>query len=167
MKTRSALTTNQRSLTLLICGSVLGILVAVSDPYVSVTDDTTVVAWVNDTAIGKAQYSQALALYSQEKRSPTNPQDRTLILERLIEEELLVQKAITDGALRNDLDVRQRTLQTMLDSIQSESIARYGDDGESSYSAVADYIEQLRDDAVITWIVEPSTETPVTKQVEQ
>ena len=167
MKTRSALTTNQRSLTLLICGSVLGILVAVSDPYVSVTDDTTVVAWVNDTAIGKAQYSQALALYSQEKRSPTNPQDRTLILERLIEEELLVQKAITDGALRNDLDVRQRTLQTMLDSIQSESIARHGNDGESSYSAVADYIEQLRDDAAITWIVEPTTETPATKQVEQ
>ena len=88
MKTRSALTTNQRSLILLICGSVLGILVAVNDPYVSVIDDSTVVAWVNDIPIGKAQYSQALALYSQEKRSPTNPQDRTLILERLIEEEL-------------------------------------------------------------------------------
>jgi len=32
---------------------------------------------------------------------------------------------------------------------------------------VADYVEQLRDDAAITWIVEPSTETPVTKQVAQ
>jgi len=126
-----------------------------------------VVAWVNGTAIGKIQYIQALELLSLERRSPINDQDRSLILNRLIEEELLVQKAIQDGALRNDLDVRQRTLQTMLDSIQSESIARYGDDGESSYSAVADYIEQLRDDAVITWIVEPSTETPVTKQVEQ
>ena len=140
---------------------------AVSGPYRSLTHDNTVVAWVNGTAIGKIQYIQALELLSLERRSPINDQDRSLILNRLIEEELLVQKAIQDGALRNDLDVRQRTLQTMLDSIQSESIARYGDDGESSYSAVADYIEQLRDDAVITWIVETSTETPVTKQVEQ
>ncbi|MFQ3264107.1 MAG: hypothetical protein ACI8WL_001464 [Polaribacter sp.] len=157
MKTRSALTTNQRSLTLLICGSVLGILVAVSDPYVSVTDDTTVVAWVNDTAIGKAQYSQALALYSQEKRSPTNPQDRTLILERLIEEELLVQKAITDGALRNNLGIRQRTLQTMLDSIQSESIATNGTNAESNGKALQGYIEQLRHTATIKWLNQQPT----------
>jgi hypothetical protein len=140
---------------------------AVSGPYRSLTHDNTVVAWVNGTAIGKIQYIQALELLSLERRIPINDQDRSLILNRLIEEELLVQKAIQDGALRNDLDVRQRTLQTMLDSIQSESIARYGDDGEASYSAVADYIEQLRDDAVITWIVETSSETPVTKQVEQ
>ena len=157
----------QQSFTLLLVGAAVGTLMAVSGSYRSLTHDNTVVAWVNGTAIGKIQYIQALELLSLERRSPINDQDRSLILNRLIEEELLVQKAIQDGALRNDLDVRQRTLQTMLDSIQSESIARYGDDGESSYSAVADYIEQLRDDAVITWIVETSTETPVTKQVEQ
>ena len=144
MKSIPGLTTNQRSLTLLICGSVLGILVAVSDPYVSVTDDTTVVAWVNDTAIGKAQYSQALALYSQEKRSTASAQDRTLVLDRLIEEELLVQKAISDGALRNNLSVRQRTLQTMLDSIQSDVIAANGTNTASSDKALEGYIEQLR-----------------------
>ena len=119
MKSIPGLTTNQRSLTLLICGSILGILVAISDPYVSVTDDTTVVAWVNDTAIGKAQYNQALALYSQEKR--------------------------------------QRTLQTMLDSIQSESIATNGTNAESNGKALQGYIEQLRHTATIKWLNQQPT----------
>jgi len=163
MKSTLGLTTNQRSLTLLICGSILGILVAVSDPYVSVSDDTTVVAWVNDTAIGKAQYSQALALYSQEKRSPAKAKDRTLVLERLIEEELLVQKAVNDGALRNNLSVRQRTLQTMLDSIQSDAVATNGSNTESSDKALEGYIEQLRNNATIEWLSPPS----IVKQVRQ
>jgi hypothetical protein len=156
MKSIPGLTPNQRSLTLLICGSILGILVAISDPYVSVTDDTTVVAWVNDTAIGKAQYNQALALYSQEKRSAASAQDRTLVLDRLIEEELLVQKAISDGALRNNLSVRQRTLQTMLDSIQSDVVAANGTNTASSDKALKGYIEQLRTNATIEWLNSPS-----------
>jgi hypothetical protein len=156
MKRIPELTTNQRSLTLLICGSILGILVAISDPYVSVTDDTNVVAWVNDTAIGKAQYNQALALYSQEKRSSASAQDRTLVLDRLIEEELLVQKAISDGALRNNLSVRQRTLQTMLDSIQSDVVAANGTNTASSDKALEGYIEQLRTNATIEWLNSPS-----------
>ena len=163
MKSPLGLTTNQRSLTLLICGSILGILVAVSDPYVSVSDDTTVVAWVNDTAIGKAQYSQALALYSQEKRSPANAKDRTLVLDRLIEEELLVQKAVNDGALRNNLSVRQRTLQTMLDSIQSDAVAANGSNAELSDKALEGYIEQLRNNATIEWLSPPS----IVKQARQ
>ena len=163
MKSTLGLTTNQRSLTLLICGSILGILVAASDPYVSVSGDTTVVAWVNDTAIGKAQYSQALALYSQEKRSPANAKDRTLVLDRLIEEELLVQKAVNDGALRNNLSVRQRTLQTMLDSIQSDAVAANGSNAESSDKALEGYIEQLRNNATIEWLSPPS----IVKQVRQ
>lgn len=163
MKSTLGLTTNQRSLTLLICGSILGILVAASDPYVSVSDDTTVVAWVNDTAIGKAQYSQALALYSQEKRSPANAKDRTLVLDRLIEEELLVQKAVNDGALRNNLSVRQRTLQTMLDSIQSDAVATNGSNTELSDKALEGYIEQLRNNATIEWLSPPS----IVKQARQ
>ena len=163
MKSTLGLTTNQRSLTLLICGSILGILVAASDPYVSVSGDTTVVAWVNDTAIGKAQYSQALALYSQEKRSPANAKDRTLVLDRLIEEELLVQKAVNDGALRNNLSVRQRTLQTILDSIQSDAVAANGSNAESSDKALEGYIEQLRTNATIEWLSPPS----IVKQARQ
>jgi|TARA_B110000444_G_scaffold181938_1_gene170771 hypothetical protein len=157
MKKSATLTTNQRSLTLLICGSILGILIALSGSYASVTEDNTVIAWVNDTAIGRLQYSQALALYSQEKRGPTNAQDRALILERLIEEELLVQKAIMDGALRNNLGVRQRTLQTMLDSIQSESIATNGNNAEATGKALEGYIEQLRHTANIEWLNQKPT----------
>jgi|TARA_B100000768_G_scaffold22292_1_gene19845 hypothetical protein len=157
MKKSAALTTNQRSLTLLVCGSILGILIALSGPYASVTEDNTVIAWVNDTAIGRSQYSQALTLYSQEKRGPTNAQDRALILERLIEEELLVQKAIMDGALRNNLGVRQRTLQTMLDSIQSKSMATNGNNAEATGKALEGYIEQLRHTANIEWLNQKPT----------
>jgi hypothetical protein len=64
MKSIPGLAINQRSFILLICGSILGIFVAISDSYASVTDDTTVVAWVNGTAIGITQYNQALVLYS-------------------------------------------------------------------------------------------------------
>ena len=157
MKKSATLTTNQRSLTLLICGSILGILIALSGSYASVTEDNTVIAWVNDTAIGRSQYSQALTLYSQEKRGPTNAQDRALILERLIEEELLVQKAIMDGALRNNLGVRQRTLQTMLDSIQSKSMATNGNNAEATGKALEGYIEQLRHTANIEWLNQKPT----------
>jgi len=93
----------------------------------------------------------------------SNAKDRTLVLDRLIEEELLVQKAVNDGALRNNLSVRQRTLQTMLDSIQSDAVAANGSNAESSDKALEGYIEQLRTNATIEWLSPPS----IVKQARQ
>jgi len=44
-------TAKQQSLTLLLVGAAVGILMAVSGPYRSLTQDNAVVAWVNGTAI--------------------------------------------------------------------------------------------------------------------
>ena len=62
-----------------------------------------------------------------------------------------------DGALRNNLGVRQRTLQTMLDSIQSESIATNGNNAEATGKALEGYIEQLRHTANIEWLNQKPT----------
>ena len=62
-----------------------------------------------------------------------------------------------DGALRNNLGVRQRTLQTMLDSIQSKSMATNGNNAEATGKALEGYIEQLRHTANIEWLNQKPT----------
>ena len=86
-------------------------------------------------------------------------EDRELILDRLIEEELLVQQAISSGALRSDLNVRQRTLQTMLDAIQSTSAFSTAEKSQTQSFALDYYLQQLRDSASIEWLNQSKAET--------
>jgi len=85
--------------------------------------------------------------------------DGQLILDRLIEEELLVQQAISTGALRSDLNVRQQTLQTMLDAIQSPSAFSAAEKSQTQSFAVDYYLQQLRDSASIEWPNQSKAET--------
>ncbi len=58
--------------------------------------DATVVASVNGSRLELDEYHRALRLFASEKRSAITTDDRSLILERMIEEELLLQYGRTD-----------------------------------------------------------------------
>ncbi len=139
--------TNHRGLILLGSGALLGIFLALITPYWTSFQDQDVIASVNNSLIDQRQYHQALLLFSQEKRQMVTDTDRLLVLNKLIEEELLVQYAISIGALRKDPIIRQRTLQTLLDTLQNQS---FNGTQTVQNATLKDYISQLRENATIT-----------------
>jgi hypothetical protein len=139
--------TNHRGLILLGSGALLGIFLALITPYWTSFQDQDVIASVNNSLIDQLQYHQALLLFSQEKRQMVTDKDRLLVLNKLIEEELLVQYAISIGALRKDPIIRQRTLQTLLDTLQNQS---FNGTQTVQNATLKDYISQLRENATIT-----------------
>ncbi|HAZ80966.1 MAG TPA: hypothetical protein DCX08_13640 [Porticoccaceae bacterium] len=128
-------------------GALLGIFLALITPYWTSFQDQDVIASVNNSLIDQRQYHQALLLFSQEKRQMVTDKDRLLVLNKLIEEELLVQYAISIGALRKDPIIRQRTLQTLLDTLQNQS---FNGTQTVQNATLKDYISQLRENATIT-----------------
>ena len=102
-----------------------------------------------------AEYQRAVRLFSSEKRSAITPADRALILERMIEEELLLQYGIESGLVRNNHRVRAEVMRAVTSSLMAdlESSAAVRDgtpDREADRNArLADYLAQLRDSATI------------------
>ena len=116
--------------------------------------DESVVARVNGTPLESAEYQRALHLFASEKRSAINGSDRSLILERMIEEELLVQYGVKVGLVRTSAAVRSEVLQSVMAGLTVEFEAR-GDDGRDPGrdrdDRLAEYLGQLRDAATIRW----------------
>ena len=148
----------KRTLISVILGSVTGMLMAFSNPFSGQLDNSIIVT-INDVGISKTEYLRAASLFDQDKRGAMTEDDGQLILDRLIEEELLVQQAISTGALRSDLNVRQQTLQTMLDAIQNPSAFSAAEKSQTQSFAVDYYLQQLRDSASIEWLNQSKAET--------
>ena len=129
-------------------GILLGVLSAVSDqrnePYLS----PTAVASVNHQQIRLAEYRRALGLFASDKREPLTEDDRSLVLQRLIDEELLIQHGITSGLIRTDMAVRSAALESVLAGLMIEIEASSGDGAEQ---ALTDYLAHLRATANIQW----------------
>jgi hypothetical protein len=116
----------RRALLLLAIGSVIGIVsgvtVAFRDPGRAprvLPDDA--IALVNGRAIREEEYARALALLAADKRTEITDADRAHVLNRFIEEELLVQGGITIGLVHSHPAVRQAMTRAMLASIVAES----------------------------------------------
>ena len=124
----------------------------------------TVVARVNGTDIQLGEYNRALRLFASEKRDPINNHDRKLVLERMVEEELLVQYGVATGLVRNDRGVRTAVLQTMLTGLMVEVDAREiasenpttGMIKTTHDTQLREYLEQLREVATLRWTVADS-----------
>ena len=124
----------------------------------------TVVARVNNVDIHRTEYEKALTLYVSEKRYPLTDKDRTLVLERLIEEELLTQHGLSMGFVRSDRALRMKVIQSLIKGVTVEYEARAQGIGSSEDmsnantlsgslqdAALREYVEQLRDAASIRW----------------
>lgn len=66
-----------------------------------------VVAVVNGAPVRSADYRRAVAALAADRRDPLGDADRRFVLERLVDEELLVQRALELGLARHDRRVRK------------------------------------------------------------
>jgi hypothetical protein len=87
-----------------------------------------------------------LKLVAEGKNSPLTSNDRNLVLERLIQEELLVQRAIANNLLRTDLKVRTAVLQSVLAGLDIQARAEADTNDGSGLRA---YLVELRNSADI------------------
>ncbi len=143
----------------------LGAVVGISMGFINVTQwikqealPHTVVAQVNHMNILRVEYEKALTLLDSEKRDPLTDNDRALVLERLIEEELLVQHGLSVGLMRSDRRLRVVMIESLIEGVSVEYQATQGTefsadnkvDGVSQDTILRDYVEQLRNTANIS-----------------
>ena len=168
---------DRRSLRRLALGAILGIGFGWLTAAGWIGTDklpNTVIARVNDTNIRLVEYQRALRLYASEKREPVTDYDRELLLERMIEEELLLQHGAASALARGDRGVRTTVMRSILAGLmveleaEAEGVAEKSDNSKTgtaiSVGEVADatdtardnllrdYLDQLRDAASIEWV---------------
>ena len=112
---------------LLLLASIIGTLLAIysimdsNKNYSSLPDN--VVAVVNDKIIPSERYQTVIQLIKNDKRDDLTDIDRKMALERIIEEELLVQYAYQNGFLEADDLLRKSIVRSVVDSIAEQSIS--------------------------------------------
>ncbi len=99
------------------------------------------VASVNGTAIRAADYERAVSALSQDRREPLDLDDRRFVLDRLVDEELLVQRGVELGLLRHDRKVRGDLVAAMIEAVVTEAqhTAPTPDDVRRFYDENRDY----------------------------
>ncbi len=153
--------TGHHSLKLLLCGACVGLLLgglaAVSklggDPL-----SDSIVAEVNGVPLPADEYQRALSLFGSEKRGPVSDRDRALVLERMIEEELLLQHGVASGVMRWHNKAREEALKSILAGLVIELEA--GDSAEAGLASrgpvhdvlLAEYLGRLRAISTIRWL---------------
>jgi len=98
------------------------------------------VARVNGTPIRSEEYERLLAALASDRRAPLADEDRRRVLDRLIEEELLVQHALALGLARSDRRVRADLVSAVLGSLAAASDGYQPGDAE-----VREFYESQRD----------------------
>lgn len=112
---------------LLLLASIIGTLLAIysimdsNKNYSSLPEN--VAAMVNDKIIPSERYQTVIQLIKNDKRDDLTDIDRSMALERIIEEELLVQYAYQNGFLEADDLLRKSIVRSVVDSIAEQSIS--------------------------------------------
>jgi len=88
------------------------------------------VARVNETLIRTEEYERLLAALESDRRTPLGDEDRARVLDRLIEEELLVQHALALGLARSDRRVRADLVSAVLGSLAAATDGYEPDEDE-------------------------------------
>ena len=78
-------------------------------------------AKIEDTSIPMEKYLTQLDGLAKDKRSPITQKDKEYVLERMIEEELLIKRALDLGMLDNNPMARGTIVQQMIKTIISEN----------------------------------------------
>lgn len=74
------------------------------------------VAWVGEAVVSRSAFESALALVERDGRPGASDQERRRILERLIDEELLLQQGLALGLPRSDRKLRNDIVAAVLDA---------------------------------------------------
>jgi len=109
--------------TILVLGILLGIFLASASLIKRVNFEITEdwVANIEGVKITREKYLLQLEGLRTDKRSPLSKEDREYILERMIEEELLIKRALDMGMLRTNPMARGTVVQQMINQIISEN----------------------------------------------
>jgi len=78
------------------------------------------VARVNGEVIRRDEYQRVLDALAQDKRTPLDDAERRRVLDRLIDEELLVQRGVELGLARHDGKIRKDLTNAVIDSVIAE-----------------------------------------------
>ena len=101
---------SRRAGILLSLGAALGLALAAASLFAPPGGDAAlsadIVARVNGVTIRRDNYLRAVAALGSDRRNPIDDADRRLVLDRLIDEELLVQHALALGLAVSDRRVR-------------------------------------------------------------
>ena len=111
---------SRRAELLLGVGAALGLALAAASLLASPDSDglaEDVVARVNGTSIRRADYLRAVAALAADRRNPLTESDRRHVLDRLIDEELLVQHALALGLAEHDRRVRADLVSAVMGSL--------------------------------------------------
>jgi parvulin-like peptidyl-prolyl isomerase len=116
---------SRRPLLLLAAGALLGVAAAAlgllrTDPrHGGLPDDA--VAAVNGTPILRETYERLVAGLESDTRSPVTPELRQRVLDRMIDEELLVQRGLELGLAESDRRVRADLTQAVINAVVVEA----------------------------------------------
>ena len=130
MATRST----NRPRALLAIGAALGLALAAYDlvggPRSEAPIPEDAVAIVDGVAVQRVDYQRALEALASDRRSPLGDDDRRRVLDRMIDEELLVRKGLDLGLERRDGRVRSDIVASVVESVVSEATTREPSDAE-------------------------------------
>jgi SurA N-terminal domain len=114
----------------MLAGAALAVLHLVRVPD-AVEPATDAVAWVNDRPISRTSYENALQAVAGDRKSGTlREDDRERVLQRLIDQELLLDRAIELGLHERDPQIRNQLATAMIDFLvrRAEDEARAADE---------------------------------------
>lgn len=118
-------TSAKRPRLLLGIGAALGLALAAFDLIGARRDAARVpdgaVAVVEGVPIPTVDYERALAALAADRRTPPDADDRQRVLDRLVDEELLVQKGLELGLPRRDRRVRADIVASVVESVVAEA----------------------------------------------
>lgn len=120
---------------LLLAGALLGLTAALATVVApgrtrSIVVPTDAVALVNGKPLRRATVARAAALVASDRKANASAVTTDTIVKRLVEEELLVQRALAVGIVDADANVRRAIVRAMLDSIVLEAESSAPEDGE-------------------------------------
>jgi hypothetical protein len=88
------------------------------------------VARVNHVEIRGEDHERAVAALAADRRTPPGPAERRRVLDRLVDEELLVQRGLALGLARHDRQVRAHLTQAVIAGVVAEARALAPTDAE-------------------------------------
>lgn len=102
---------------LTIAGLCLGLIAAIQEVHLQRLTHADAAAFVNGQPIAQEDVERALASFGADKRAQLTREDRDKVLERLIEDELLAQRAVSLGLPTNDPNARKVLIRGLIDSL--------------------------------------------------
>ncbi len=91
-------------------------------------DRQGVLAQVNGVAVTRGDFERGLSALAADKTGPLEEDDKAFVLRKLIEEELLVQRALDLDLVRADRRIRKSLISTMIETVVAESNAQDADE---------------------------------------